>query len=370
MKNILITTFEYPPKIGGAGTFSYRLAKGLSDLGNKVSVLTFSFNDEKFEKEFDAKNNWITHRISSSKYKLWFIHGFLNINKLIRNNCYDKIIIANYTSLLCFQYLNKKLINKLKYDIVFHGNDFEYLKDKKILRDKILIINNRLKFLLDNSNSHIAVSDYLKNMMVVYGYEKDKLKVIHHGIELQLESLAIKPKANKQKLLCVTRLEKGKGLKDLIKSIQYFSENINKYIELTIIGKGSLESELNHYIESNNLNNSINIINNLSVDEVQKFYQTSNLFILLSEKETFGIVIIESMNNRCPVLSTENGSVKEIITKGENGFILTETSVENIAKNIYSILNNPNIESIKNNGVQTIKERFSLTVMAKKYETI
>ena len=77
----------------------------------------------------------------------------------------------------------------------------------------------------------------------------------------------------------------------------------------------------------------------------RSLYSISDLMLFLSEKESFGLVLLEAMACGVPGIGTNVGGIPEVITHGENGYLVEIGDVEKVAEYAISILKDPHILS-------------------------
>ncbi len=104
------------------------------------------------------------------------------------------------------------------------------------------------------------------------------------------------------------------------------------------------------------------ILKNFELDEMPKVYAGSELFILASENETFGQVIIESMACGTPVISTSVGGILEIVTSGQNGFLIHQKDVAALERRIKDLVTSQDLRTqFSKNGLETVRTKFLST---------
>ena len=127
--------------------------------------------------------------------------------------------------------------------------------------------------------------------------------------------------------------------------------------KLTVIGDGKIRKSLEK------LDKNVIFTGELESEQVYKKMRESDIFILPSVDETFGMVYIEAMASGCITVCTKDDGISGIIKDGENGF-LTEPDVKSIRSTIFKIKKLPmeTIKRIKNKAFETVKEYSSQKV--------
>ncbi len=118
-------------------------------------------------------------------------------------------------------------------------------------------------------------------------------------------------------LLYVGRLEKVKNVQSLLESLRKLK--VHKKILLCIVGTGSQEEELKHYIENHKLEKSVIFMGFQS--NVKKYFSQSSIFVFPSLNEGLPLSVLEAMHNRLPILSFGYPGAEELIKNGVNGYI-------------------------------------------------
>jgi len=197
----------------------------------------------------------------------------------------------------------------------------------------------------------IAVSNGVKNEFIKC-YNVCNVEVIPNIINeekiknMALEKATIKYDVDKLNLLLVGRLHPVKGYDRFLKVLKTLNnEGFKNKINVNIIGDGPSMEELVNFSKENNL--SINFHGKM--DNPYKEFKNSDLLVLPSLYEAFGLVVLESFILNTPVLATKTAAIKDIILHEENGLIV-ENSEDGIYEGLKKILENKEIlQNLKNN---------------------
>ena len=164
-----------------------------------------------------------------------------------------------------------------------------------------------------------------ENLLNRYGVNKLKIHIVTPGLNKKTFK-AYRGEKRNNIILSVGRIQKQKGqlqTLDLFKSLQYRI----KGLELIFVGGPSGadgESYLNkmkNRIEELRIEEDVQFVGSLSQKKLVKLMRKSKLLIHSAENETFGLVAIEAHRLGVPVLSTNQGSFKELISNNENGLV-------------------------------------------------
>lgn len=156
-------------------------------------------------------------------------------------------------------------------------------------------------------------------------------------------------------VITCSNLIKRKNIDELILAVKELED-----FKLTVIGDGKEYKNLTKINASN-----VQFLGRLAHEKVLEEMQKADIFILPSVNETFGLVYLEAMASGCITVCTKNDGIDGIIKDSENGF-LTEPSVEGIKETLLRIKNTQNLEQIRTNSLETVKN-YTVEACAKKY---
>ena len=148
---------------------------------------------------------------------------------------------------------------------------------------------------------------------------------------------------DKNLILFVGRDYFRKGLLTLIKALPLVLKEIPR-ARVVVIGPEYLHSRLAAKLLSRNL--PIEFINGLSAEDTRKYFNRANLFVLPSEIEASGIVLLEAMAAGLPIVATRVGGIPEIIHNGVNGILVERGDNRQLATSIITSLRHVKLEKI------------------------
>ncbi|MEM3956816.1 MAG: glycosyltransferase family 4 protein [Thermoproteota archaeon] len=140
-------------------------------------------------------------------------------------------------------------------------------------------------------------------------------------------------------VLFVGRLVYRKGLHSLLEAIkQVVDEKID--VELTIAGSGYLSPILRATVKTTGLQDNVFLRESLAKSELVDLYQKANVFVLPSIfGESFGIVLLEAMASKTPIVATAQGGICEIVRHMETGLLVRRKNrIKDLAKGILTLL--------------------------------
>ena len=296
------------------------------------------------------------------KSKIKFLYN--DISKKIKLN---KITIVHATTLFSDGgiALKIKLKHNIPYIVTVRSTDISmFLKYRPDLIFKAIKI-------LKNAEKIIFISHTLKqkflNHYLIKPFRKlfvNKNEIIYNGIDnYWINNIGASKKiATPIKLLFVGRLIPRKNILKLCEAVINLNLKNTKYI-LSIVGYGLQEEAITKIAKNNP--DSINFLGPINnKDNLKKYYETHHIFAMPSIGETFGLVYIEALTQKLPILYCKNESIDGVFTSKIG--ISCEPSVDAIMNAIIEITNS--YESFEANEVNF--EKFKWNTIGKKYEHI
>ena len=281
-----------------------------------------------------------------------YIHISRNLETKLKSISPDLVVVAEY-NIDSFRTVRWCIKNNIRYTSWTDGttnSETNINVIHKILR----------KYIISNANSYIASSSRSMENQVSYGANAEKITISPLTVNTKkyLYKKENKIINEKIKLLFVGRLVEIKGIDILIDIMSKL--NRDNY-ELNIVGDGYLLTDLEKKIDNYGLKNNIFFRGYLEGEELLQYYRMSNLFILPSLSESFGLVILEAMCNSLGIICSEYvDSHPDLIKKGKNGIIFNPLDeVDCLIKLRYILDNEAILEKMGDESFQ-IAESFSI----------
>ncbi len=197
-----------------------------------------------------------------------------------------------------------------------------------------------------------------------------KVRVIPIGVNISTFYPEKAKHTGTYELLAVGSLIPRKNYSFLLDVFQRLN-SINSRARLTIIGSGPEEFRILNYINQYNLTGKVVLLKSVPNSQMRHYYSKSDLTLLFSTKEIFGMVILESMACGCPVMSTPTPGALDVISDNINGFIAGEQDPEKIALRINSVIEDRGrLKEVRKAVLRTVAEKYSWPKIAKQYHDL
>lgn len=363
---VLLFSPEFPPMIGGGGSYNYYLAKSLSKNGIEVLVLTSGGNDC-IEKEGDLK---IIRRISimdlyygKSSY-LRPIEDFLAIYKKFK----PEVVHSFHSDATLISLIAR---NDLKFSLVFTSHKTpEKTGIKRRFGAKWMIYD----FIFNQQVDRIvAPSIFFKKEALKYPNSRHITNLIYPGVDddifyphpkKRVENIRnfLKIKEGEKLILCPAKLRIRKGLDYLIGACGRIKQRTK--IHLLITGDVCAPNEIKMASRLKKMAKKLNVeltIKSFNFQDMPILFSAADLSILPSSHEGLGMALLESMACGTPVIGTDVDGINEVIKDKFNGILVEYGDIKKMAEAINYCLSNDNFRTkIINNGYKTIQEKFNM----------
>jgi len=380
----VINAFHPPYSSGGAAFVAYNISKALTKRGHEVTV--FTTNALNREKLFCPKQNpnYIegvkVHYFKNIVYKPSIHMYFSNeLVRAIKEKIFDYDVVhvheyRSYMSLVVSHYANK---HKTPWILQAHGQlprvgswrrlkwIYDFLFGYRLLKDVSKVI----------ALSRVEAEQY-KSM----GVPEEKIAILPNGIDLS-EYAELPPKGafkkkfnipeDKKIILYLGRIHKIKGMDFLVRAYAHLIKEMN-YKDAVLVIAGPDDGYLKEVQE---------LTNSLGVSKYVLFtgplygrdkleaYVDSEVYVLPSRYEIFGMTILEAYACGKPVVASKVGGLKDLVKDGETGLLFEVGDVKQLAGNIFNLLNDDNTtKKMGLKGKKLVRENFIIERIAKKIE--
>jgi phosphatidyl-myo-inositol dimannoside synthase len=190
----------------------------------------------------------------------------------------------------------------------------------------------------------------------------DKIRLLHNSLDYFWHEDNEKEVSEEPYILCVTRLdsEQGhyKGVDQLIRSFSEISGAYPKY-RLVIVGIGTDIDRLRNLANMEGIADKVQFLESVPDADLKKLYSRCTIFALPSKKEGFGIVFLEAMAAKKPVIGGNHGGTPEVIDDGETGFLVQHSNESELIFALRQLLTSRELRAkMGNKGYRKLTEGF------------
>jgi len=353
----------YPVK-GGIETLVLETSRELVKMGYEITVVTSNRTTEN-SKKLPAKEK--IYGINIRRFNFKKISRYktsIDALKFLLSSDFDILHVHGIGFLSDIIPLVKSGGNK-KIVLNTHGGIFH---TKKMMFVKNIYFNTMTRFSAKFADKIIADSEHDKELIEKIA-DKKKISVIGHGVPWQRLS-KIRRNGNGKTLIHFGRIASNKKIDKILHAVKILKKSIPD-VKFFVVGADW--GELKKLKElANKLGIKKNVIFTGEVNE-KKLYQImskSDLFVLASEYEGFGISVIEAMAAGLPAVVNDIETMKELVQNGKNGFRIDFNDYDCVAKTILRLLKDKSLRKKIEASNRSYTKKFDWSFVAKKIDSV
>jgi len=335
----------------GTEEYSYQLIRNLAMMDLK-SHQVFLYARKNPIIDFSLPSNFKLKIIPISKF--WTQIGLAS--EMMKNRP-DILFVPSYAV---------PQIHPAKTVVTIHGLEYKHFPECYSVRERLFLELNTKLSIKWSSKIIVPSESTKKDLIKFYGVDVEKIKVVYHGIWSQkfIKSKVHKVKNNKFNILFIGRLEKRKNLVNLIKAFEIFKKSYKNPpnplfqrgnrtpplvkgaggIKLTLAGKAGFGFEkIKTTIQKAQFKKDIVLKNYISEEEKDELYKNTDLFILPSFYEGFGLPVLEAMNYGVPVICSNVSSLPEVA--GDAALLVDPNNIEEISGAMGKVFSDDNLKN-------------------------
>ena len=364
MKILIIRTYPDELNIKNYNCQELGLAKAIVKKGNICDIVLYTSKDKNYEEDIkiDDEKNIHIYYLKAKKFLKNVFFDKRDLKNIIKD--YDIVQVAEYDQIGNIQI--KKLSKKM---VIYHGPySSKFTKGYNLkckISDLIYLFNKNYENPPWIAKSKLA-EEFLrkkrfKNVTTIgVGLDNARFneKVIESPKVIELENA--KKNENLRYLLYIGKIERRRNTLFLINLLHEISKT-NNNVKLILIGKGESKyvEKVKKEIEKYNLNDKIIYIEKMQQEELSNIYKISDIFLLPTEYEIFGMVLLEAMYFGLPCITSINGGSSTIIKNGINGMIIDKFDMNSWTNSIKLLLNSDELKiKIGESAKRTIINNF------------
>lgn len=356
------------PTFGGSGVVATELGKALAKGGHEIHFITYSqpsrldfLNENLFYHEVDIRTYPL---FEYPPYELALASKMVSV---VKNEKLDLLHVHYAIPHASAAYMAKQILKTQGISIpvvtTLHGTDIT-LVGKDASYEPVVT------FSINESDGVTAVSKDLRYQTFEFFNITKDIEVIPNFIDL--EKFKKQKKDHFKKAICpndealvvhISNFRKVKRIGDVVKIFN----NIRREVpaKLLMIGDGPERSGAEELAKKLGIEEDVRFLGKL--EAIEEVLSVADLFLMPSEKESFGLAALEAMACEVPVISSNAGGIPELNINGVTGFLSEVGDVEAMSKNALHILDKKNLQTFKQNALQRAKE-FDISNILPLYE--
>ena len=359
------------PTYGGSGVVATELGKALAVKGHEIHFITYS----QPVRLGSFRENIFYHEVAVSNYPLFEYQPYETelASKMVDVVKHEKLDVLHVhyaiphasAALMAQQILASQNIH-IPFITTLHGTDITLVGRDKSFEPVIT-------FCINKSNAVTAVSESLKKDTLSHFGTTRNIEVIpnfikiHNGINQIDLAERRKYAKDEEPILChVSNFRKVKRVEDVV---QIF-DRVNKEIpsRLLLIGDGPERYNVERLCRE--LGTCSRVFTVGKIRDAANLIKLSDLFLLPSETESFGLAALEAMAEGVPVISSNTGGIPEVNKQGYSGYLSNVGDVDEMAENCLELLrDNEKLNKFKHQAFEQAK-KFDIQKVLHQYEDL
>ena len=359
------------PTFGGSGVVATELGKALALKGHQIHFITYS----QPVRLGSFRENIFYHEVSLSDYPLFDFQPYETIltSKIVDVVKYEKLDVLHVHYAIphaSAAYMAREILKTQGITIPFittlHGTDITLVGKDPSFEPVI-------SFCLNQSDEVTAVSESLKTDTLAHFNTNRNIHVIPNFIAVQETfpevDMEVRGKyaSTNEKIIChISNFRKVKRIEDVVRVFANLLQKMEA--KLILVGDGPERSLAEKLARDLRICQHILFVG--KVRDTSPVLKISDLFLLPSETESFGLAALEAMALGVPVVSSNTGGIPEVNLHGFSGFLSNVGEVEEMAENAWNILKDEKThQKFKFNAWQQAK-KFSIENVLPEYENL
>ena len=358
------------PTYGGSGVVATELGKGLAEKGHKVHFMSYA--KPMRLNEFQA--NIMYHEVSVNAYPLFEYPPYdlalaSNIVDLVKYENLDLIHVHYAIPHTTSAYLAKQILGERGKHIplitTLHGTDITVVGSSP---SYLPVVN----FSINQSDGVTAVSEYLKEETYSRFEINNEIRVVPNFVDI--ERFQHSDKNHFKKAICpngefiiahVSNFRKVKRVEDCVRVFRKVLDSGIK-AKLLLVGDGPERESVEALCRE--LGTCQHTLMLGKQEKIEEMLSITDVFLLPSASETFGLAALEAMSCKVPVVSSNIGGIPELNVHDETGYLCNLGDAEAMANYTVQILNNEELRTRLSKNARKHAETFEISHIISQYE--
>jgi N-acetyl-alpha-D-glucosaminyl L-malate synthase BshA len=356
------------PTFGGSGVVATELGKALGEHGHHVHFITYA---QPTRLDFFNENVYY-HEVTFESYPLFKYppYEMALASKIVDAATHEKLDLLHVHYAIphaSSAYMAQQILKSKGYNLPFittlHGTDITLVGQDETYEPVVT-------FSINSSNGVTAVSESLRERTLNHFDVDREIRVIPNFVDFRRFSkqgkdhfkTAICPKGEKL-IVHTSNFRKVKRVDDVLRVFKLISDKVPA--KLLLVGDGPERQHIENLSRELDITEDIRFLGKL--EAVEEVLSVADLFLMPSEKESFGLAALEAMACEVPVVSTNAGGIPELNIHGVTGCIAEIGDVEGMAEHALMVLDDDNLPKFKAAALARAKE-FDQSLIVPQYE--
>ena len=359
------------PTFGGSGVVATELGIALANRGHEVHFVTYK---QPVRLEL-LSNNIFFHEVHVPEYALFHYQPYelalsSKLVDTVKLHGIDLLHVHYAIPHAYAGYMAKKMLQEegifIPMITTLHGTDITLVGKHPFYKPAVT-------FSINKSDIVTSVSQNLKDATIDLFDIENEIEVIPNFIDVTNYDTtftdcqrSLMAKDNERIITHISNFRKVKRIPDVIKIFNKIQKKLPA--KLVMVGEGPEKEKAEILSEELGISDKVIFLGNSN--QIDKILCFSDLFLLPSETESFGLAALEAMINKTPVVSSNAGGIPEVNVQGVTGYLSDVGNVDEMAKNALRILEDEEVlNTFKSQAFENAK-RFDIKNILPIYEAV
>lgn len=359
------------PTFGGSGVLATELGKALADKGHSVHFITYQ--QPVRLNIFSA--NIFYHEVRVPTYPLFDYPPYevalaSTMVDVILNHDLDLLHVHYAIPHASAAYMAKQIVQKKGRKIPFittlHGTDITLVGKNKMYEPVVT-------FSINESDAITAVSNNLRDETYKSFAIEKQIDVIYNFVDVKrfdkkpIDAFRKVIAPNGEKILVhASNFRKVKRVNEVIKIFAEVQQQVPS--KLLLVGDGPERPVMESLVKTLNIHDDVRFLG--KQEQIEEIYAVSDLFLLPSEYESFGLAALEAMAAKVPVISSNAGGLPEINIHGKTGFMANVGDVKTMTEQAIALLSNETMLAEFKNAAYQQAQQYDISNIVPDYEKL
>ncbi len=377
--SVLMLSWEFPPfKVGGLAAHVYDLSKMMVKKGFEIHIVTCSFPDAK---DYELVDGVHVHRFDAYEIPApEFLQWDLNMNVLMERKAIEIIKKYNIDILHAHDWLVASAAIGLKHlfrkPLLVTIHSLERGRRNGLFNDGQHMIDQIENQLIQEAWHNIVCSQYMQSLChFSFTFPNDKMTIIPNGVRYNDFSVELSTKEKKEhhkkyaaeneKIIAyIGRLVPEKGVNILLGAVKPVLKKLPN-TKFVVAGEGWHRNELERIARELKIEEKVLFTGYLPEEDFLPYFNVADILVVPSTYEPFGIVALEGMATKTPIIVSDVGGLSEIVDHRWTGMKVPADNSDAMADSIIELLTDDSLrKSIVSNAVEKLKHVYDWSIIA------
>jgi phosphatidylinositol alpha-1,6-mannosyltransferase len=368
MSRILLLTHEFPPFLGGIGTYACQLATAAHGAGHEVTVIAPDYGSD-LARADRARYPFRVDRFRGGRYAERCLPGLVILNRRhVMGGKYDIVHAVDWPNILALGLLNK--VRRVPFLATVYGTEILGSARSRLVG----LLRSRRVF--ESAEKILAISDFTRDLLLTHfpGVDSGRVAVTPLGVspfwfEEPTAWRSLREEtgipAGQRIILTASRLDPRKGHRLALRAMALLPRDVKADLAYVIVGEGDDQGYLGE-LRTLAGESGVRVVfaGGVSDESLRGFYAMASVFCMPGEPhpkkvEGFGLVFLEAAAQGLPSIACDVGAVSEVVRHERTGLIVPPMDAQALADALARLLDDESLRARLGREAHAVASRYS-----------